>query len=272
MSSLSEEMKNKRDIKRKSAVLVVDGDLGNYGLYMSILSMEYEVDCVDKTLQAVRMCEGKSYDAIVADITLGVENIAELFRHAAEKFGRGKTVFLVMAEPDDGDGIVRCLCHGAWGYIPKPFTKEGLSGTLYKMLKEKRAKEVRQSVLIVDNDIDSLCTMKDYLKDKYTVNIVNSCGDVTGFVHANSTGLIIGNIKVPEIECVDMEAHINEIMEHGSIPVLFMTDTPDADSVAKCAKFHPEGFLIKPIDKETLLNTLDRIFLLESYVGSVDGR
>ena len=272
MASLSEEMKNKRDVKRKSAVLVVDGDLGNYGLYMSILSMEYDVDCTDKKDNAEKMCEGKHYDAIIADISLGIDDIAEIFRHGEEKFGAGKTVFLVLVEPDDGDSIVRCLCHGAWGYIPKPFTKEGLSGTLYKMLKEKREKEVRHSVLIVDNDTESLCTMKEYLKDKYTVNMVNSCNDVTGFVNANKVGLIIGNIKVPETEGVDMETHVNEIMKNGKIPVLFMTDVPDAESVAKCAKFQPEGFLIKPIDKETLLNTLERIFLLESYVASVDGR
>lgn len=272
MASLSEEMKNKRDIKRKSAVLVVDGDFGNYGLYMSILSMEYEVDCVDKLVQAEKMCAAKSYDAIIADISLGVDNIAELFRHAGEKFGKGKAVFIVLAEPDDGDNIIRCLCHGASGYIPKPFTKEGLSGNLYKMLKEKREKEVKQSVLIVDSDTETLCTMKEYLQEKYIVNIMNSCSDVLGFIKANNTGLVIADIKMPEMADESIDEQVEEIREKSGIPLLFMTDEPDAKSVARCAKFRPEGFLIKPVDKETILNTLDRIFLLESYVASVDGR
>ena len=41
MSCLTEEMKNKRDRKRKWSLLVVDGDLGNMGLYKSILATEY---------------------------------------------------------------------------------------------------------------------------------------------------------------------------------------------------------------------------------------
>ena len=49
------------------------------------------------------------------------------------------------------------------------------------------------------------------------------------------------------------------------IPILFMTKTPDAEMISKCAKFNPEGFLIKPIESDMLIKTLERIFLKESY-------
>ena len=268
MSSLSQEMKNKRALKRKSSVLIVDGDLGNYGLYMSILSMEYEIDCADKLMSAGKLIREKSFDAIIADVSLGIDNIAKLFEHGEEKYGKGKTAFLVLAEPDDGDSIMKSICHGAWGYIPKPFSKEGLSGTLYNMLKERRERQVKHRILIADNDIKSLCTIKEYLKDQYIVDAVNTCEDVSGFVKHNKIELLIGNISVPEEENIDMDAHVKDIMKDGKIPVLFLNDTMNAECVAKCAKYNPEGILVKPIDKETLLNTLERIFLVESYAGS----
>ena len=44
-----------------------------------------------------------------------------------------------------------------------------------------------------------------------------------------------------------------------------MTDEPNEECVLRCAKFKPEGFLVKPIEMEQLLADIERIFLVETY-------
>ena len=59
MASLSKEMRSKRDIKRTSSLLIVDKDMGNMGLYRSILSMEYETDYAFSLEEAQKKTEEK---------------------------------------------------------------------------------------------------------------------------------------------------------------------------------------------------------------------
>lgn len=272
MASLSEEMRNKRDVKRRSTVLIVDKDLGNIGLYKSILAMEYELDCVSNIRAAVERCQQKTYDVIVADDGLGIGGIADFYSEAQKLYGRGELIFLVLSEPSDKENIMKCMCFGATGYIAKPFTKDGMSGKIYDAIKEKRQREVRNKVLILDHDKTTLCQMKDYLKDKYAVEIMNDCHNVAEYLKHNIPGLIIFDIDMPDMSGIDACEDIKNRDEFADIPVLFMTDKPDADSVTRCARFKPEGFLVKPVDKDTILNTLDRIFLIESYSKTSDRR
>ena len=73
MASLSKEMRSKRDIKRMPSLLIVDSDVGNIGLYKSILSAEYEMDNVYDISAARNKLEEKKYKIInfkVAEKTL----------------------------------------------------------------------------------------------------------------------------------------------------------------------------------------------------------
>ena len=67
MASLSKEMRNKRDIKRMPSLLIIDKDMGNIGLYRSILSAEYEMDNAFELNEAWDKLEQKEYDAIILD-------------------------------------------------------------------------------------------------------------------------------------------------------------------------------------------------------------
>ncbi|MBO6260054.1 MAG: hypothetical protein J6N47_04450 [Lachnospiraceae bacterium] len=48
--------------------------------------------------------------------------------------------------------------------------------------------------------------------------------------------------------------------ETGHIPVMFLTGKGDRESVLSVAGLHPEDYLLKTIDKATLLNKLDTFF------------
>ena len=45
-----------------------------------------------------------------------------------------------------------------------------------------------------------------------------------------------------------------------SIPVIFLTGVSDKDVVKQCLQLNPQGYLLKPIAKENLMNRLNEVF------------
>ena len=121
-------------------------------------------------------------------------------------------------------------------------------------------------MLIVDEDFRLMTEMKSYLDPLYDVNIINCSVVADSFVKKCKPDLIICDIAMFKERVKDMCA-AREADRDKQIPILFMTDTPDAETVRECAKFEPEGFLVKPIEQDMLIKTLERIFLMESYTN-----
>ena len=272
MASMSEEMRTKRDVKRKASVLVVDKDLGNMGLYKAMLSAEYEIDCINNISVAMELFKSKNHNAVVLDEKLGQDEIIKFLKWRDEnadlKEGNMDGICLVLTEGTDRDKMVLYGCYGVVDFIPKPFTKEGMSEKLYSTIRGKRHNDNRKKVLVIDDDIETLKTIKGYLGDKYDVVITNCAKYGHGCLMNNKTDLLIADVRMPEMSGVDVCTLAKQKQEkkYGDVPVLFMTDMPDADVINKCAEFKPEGFLVKPLEKEMLLSALDRIFIMESYM------
>ncbi len=259
MASLSEEMKNKRDVRRRASVLIIDKDLGNYGLYKSILAMEYELECINSTATALTICNGRAFDVIVVDGGFEVAEVEAFFNAIMEKCKEEKPICLVLEESANKESIVNYLSIGAKDYIAKPFTKEGITNVIHNQLKKRRENKIRQEVLIIDEDFENLKQLKGYLEHKYKVDIINSREIANKYIARYKPNLVICDIGMFADNFEDV---CNVKMD---IPIMFMTNTPDAQTISRCAKLNPEGFLIKPIQKDMLIKTLDRIFLKESY-------
>lgn len=275
MASLSDDMKVKRDIKRRATVLIVDEDLGNYGLYKSILTMEYELECTNSISKAKIMCEEKHYDAILVDGVLDVEEVDRFYGEVREKYKNEEPILLVIEEPQNKESIIAYLGIGAKEYIAKPFTKDGITNTIYEQIKKRREKSIRKSILIADDDYEQLRELKGYLRDKYNVTCVNSHELAKQYMMNHMPNLVLCDTKIFEMciddlcRCVDggEEERTTDEDNKCAIPILITAKTPDEDTIRKCTKYKTEGIILKPIDKEKLLKTLERIFLVKSYTS-----
>lgn len=266
MASLSEQMKNKRDVRRRSTILILDKDLGNYGLYKSILAMEYELDCANSINLAMNLCRSKYYDVIIADGGFSPDIVGAFYDEVAGLHKGDKPILLVLEEASNKESVISYLCEGANDYIPKPFTKDGITNIIYEQLKKRREHDVRQNVLIVDKDFKLLTDMKGYLSQLYDVNIINSCEVTKCYLTLHRPDLIICDYSMIKDQ-VDTFCELRGTDKGNGIPLMFMTDTPDTETISACARFEPEGFLVKPIESEMLMKTLERIFLMESYTS-----
>lgn len=270
MASLSEKMKNKRDVKRKAEILIIDKDLGNFGLYKAILSVEYILECAFNVQMAKQLCAVRTFDLVVIDGDLGVENFRELCAELKKLYEKNMPELLVMEEPDLKEKIIQYMCSGAKGFIPKPFSKEGMTDIIYKVLHERRKNETKHHITIIDNDFAHLKSMKTMLDKRYKVDIINDVDVAKDYITKKDPDLVVMDVSILGGEhCI---CEIMQAKENANNHVLFIADSPDADVIARCSTFNPEGILIKPLTDEVLQQTVEKILLRQSYVDDFGKR
>ncbi len=269
MASLSEEMKNKRDVKRKAEVLIVDKDLGNFGLYKAILSAEYILECAYNVAMAKQLCSSRAFDVIVIDGTVGVDSFKELRAELKERYGDNIPELLVMEEPEHKAEIISYMCVGAKGYIPKPFSKDGMIEAIYELLQKRRKKETKHTITIIDTDLAGLKAMKRTLEKRYIVGIINDIEMAKDYVSKKTPDLVI-----MDVSAMGGKPCICEILagKEGHSHILFMASSLDEDVISKCSNFNPEGILMKPFADEVLQQTVEKILLRQSYMDDFGKR
>ncbi len=263
MASLSKEMRDKRDIKRTPSLLIIDKDMGNMGLYKSILANEYEMDNVFDMENAEARLEQKEYDAIILDDDFPENDLLSFIVKVKEK-DRSQVICLITDKGYDVF-VMTALCRGLNGLINKPFTRDGISNVLYEELKKKREMYVKKHILIVDEDIDNLKNMKAQLENDYFVTTMNCCEMGRKFIQKHSPNLVIADASLAQSSNVEMCEQLEKNKNEKGVSLLFMTDNPNEECVTRCAQFKPEGFIVKPIPMEQLLSHVERIFLVDTY-------
>lgn len=118
----------------------------------------------------------------------------------------------------------------------------------------------RKSVLVVDDDVTMLNTIKMYLQDLYDVTIVPSGKLALKFLEKKSADLVLLDYMMPEMEGPE----VLRLIRRGSqpnIPVLFLTGVSDKESVMRGLEYNPNGYLLKPTSRQILLERVMGILL-----------
>lgn len=102
--------------------------------------------------------------------------------------------------------------------------------------------------------------IKEYLHDEYEVATAISGKIALKFLEKKKTDLILLDYEMPVEDgpAVLEKVRANEALV--DIPVVFLTGITDSNKIKKVLVMKPQGYLLKPIDQNKLMETLDSIF------------
>jgi CheY-like chemotaxis protein len=124
---------------------------------------------------------------------------------------------------------------------------------------KKREEDVIPLVLLVDDDPVMLKIVYGYLHGKYRVAAVSKPEDALRFVAKNTPDLVLLDYLMPRINGGQMLKAIrsSDNPECANLPVFFLTGVTDKTVMNECLNLYPQGYLLKPIEKEELLGIVD---------------
>lgn len=118
----------------------------------------------------------------------------------------------------------------------------------------------RKHILIVDDDVNMLKTLRYYLQDAYKVTVINSGKVAIEFLLKYTPDLILLDYMMPMYNGAAVMKIIKSREATRDIPVFFLTGQTDKTTVMECLSLKPAGYIVKPVARDALLAKMAEAF------------
>lgn len=117
----------------------------------------------------------------------------------------------------------------------------------------------RKHILVVDDNAMMLKMLKEHLHDQYDVATAASGKVALKFLEKKTTDLILLDYEMPEESGPDVLEKLRASELTKDIPVVFLTGVTDTKKVKEVLSLKPQSYLLKPVDRDKLLDTIAKI-------------
>ena len=128
--------------------------------------------------------------------------------------------------------------------------------------KQVAANELKRSILIVDDDPNYMSLVREWLKDSYKVSMATSGLRAIKWLGSNNkVDLILLDYEMPVTDGPQVLEMLRADDDTKNIPVMFLTGRDDKESVMAVLALNSQGYFLKTIGKDELLNKLKVFFM-----------
>ena len=118
----------------------------------------------------------------------------------------------------------------------------------------------RKRILVVDDDSIMLRSMNNWLSKKYEVYMANSGLNAISLLSKTHVDLILLDYEMPVASGLQVFEMLKSENSTKNIPVIFLTAKDDKETVMKVLAAKPEKYLLKTMEPEALVKSVDDFF------------
>lgn len=118
----------------------------------------------------------------------------------------------------------------------------------------------RKTILLVDDASVQLRAMEGILKENYNVKMATSGMEAIEQIKISRPDLILLDYNMPGCDGPETFELIQKEENGKDVPIVFVTGVNQRDRIKEALRLKPEGYLVKPVKREELLETVQRVF------------
>ena len=122
----------------------------------------------------------------------------------------------------------------------------------------------KKHILVIDDDVTMLTTIKGWLEGKYQVYVADGGMSGISLLARHSVDLILLDYEMPIVTGAKVLELIRSEAETADIPVIFLTSKSDKDTVMSVMALKPVKYLLKTSPKEDIVKEIDDFFMKEA--------
>lgn len=225
---------------------------------------------------ALRILQKQRVDIVLADWNMPVMTGLELLKavRADEKLSR--LPFIMITAEAERDHIEEAIINGVSDLLVKPYTADRFATRVDKALTTQYRsgphvhtspagrrktpavtqdiqKQMRPTILVVDDAPDNLQLLSQLFRDEYRVRIAQSGEKALSICQSDSPpDLVLLDIMMPGMDGFEVARRMREHPTSETIPVVFVTAMTGEDARLKGLELGAVDFVTKPIDPDVL--------------------
>ncbi len=165
----------------------------------------------------------------------------------------GDSVYINRAKKSEGGEIV----HAEYS---RPVNISDLVEDMIKLAENASEYSIEKTILIIDSSSEFLETMKGRLRDSYRVDGICSVKEALHYLDKKRPDLVLLDYEISEYDVRTLMDRIRSNPHAHKIPIVFLTEKNDKESIVQIIKLKPDGYLLKSMPKEELLSNLGKFF------------
>lgn len=122
--------------------------------------------------------------------------------------------------------------------------------------KRRRRTIGRGRILVIDDNPLMLKVIKEHLHEDYDLATATSGQVALRFLQRRQVDLILLDYEMPDEDGPAVLKKLRANEQTADVPVVFLTGISDRKKIQKALMLQPDGYLLKPIDHEKLINTI----------------
>ena len=142
----------------------------------------------------------------------------------------------------------------------RPFEMKTLSLSLKTLIDANAQNMQKKHILLVDDDVAFLRTLRDWFSGKYRITAVKSGMQAITYIAGHKPDLILLDYDMPTTPGPQIMEMIKSEPNFASIPIIFLTGKSDRESVMKVMALKPEGYILKSMGKNDIVGAVNRFF------------
>lgn len=184
-----------------------------------------------------------------------------------------KAEFIVIGTEEDINAFTEQTDRVPDLILKKPLTTEMIHKQITNHMEDKKRAEERaeriraaeeetnrrKHILAIDDDPMMLKLIKEHLHHKYDVSIAKGGLMAYKFLESHDTDLILLDYEMPIEDGPTVFKNIRQMEGKDDIPIVFLTGLSAKDKIVEVLKLKPQGYLLKPIDRGSLLDKIDSL-------------
>lgn len=116
----------------------------------------------------------------------------------------------------------------------------------------------KKHILVIDDDPMMLKLVKEHLHELYQVATAINGRTANKFLETKTTDLILLDYEMPGENGPQVLHQLRENPRTKDVPVIFLTGVSTNDKIQEALAQKPQGYLLKPIDRDKLLATIKK--------------
>ncbi|MBO7634419.1 MAG: response regulator [Lachnospiraceae bacterium] len=190
-----------------------------------------------------------------------IDRLREAMVFLKDKANDRDRKIMMIGDQDEYEAVLKIIPETAvLDLLKRPLDMDELLRRAVKYIEENTGENRKRTVLIVDDDITYMRTVYEWLKNDYVVGMASNGVQAISYLARNKADIVLLDYEMPVANGPQVLEMLKTDSETGQIPVMFLTGHGDKKSVLSVIDLQPVDYLLKTIDKKTLLGKLSNFF------------
>ena len=220
---------------------------------------DYSVQTVKADIDAINQIEDP-IDAIVLYVDERMSEQQQALNYMKDKAVENDIPVFAIGDPNELDVVEKMISKNLIRRkFIRPINVSEAANAITAYVKEHN-KRNKKKILVVDDSGTMLRNVKGWLEESYQVTLANSGAMAIKYLATNRPDLVLLDYEMPIVDGKQVLEMIRSETEFEDIPVIFLTNKGDRETIMNVMSLKPQGYLLKSMEPEKIVESIDNFF------------